>query len=376
MLPDSPNLFSTSESQPELLLIIPSFAYYIRKLLRQSTYQLQTALDGHGNTPSNPIKNLDVTLAQLYPQVSNRNLAVIQLEKLVLSHQNMWAKSQGQSPVLNKIKLEIFTWLGYHFEPTASQTVLIIDDVLENIALLSNILTSAGYQVHSAMSGQLAQSLVQEIQPDLILLDILMPDIDGYQVCQQLKKMPQTQAIPVIFLSALDSLDARAKAKEQGGVNYIAKPFTVNALLEKVTQHLPFPQPQAFMFGQHLEQLPTHEWNDQSNANIFDSKDGAFQVTVDGHYLRVNYQLARLFGYSSPQEMLTAIPNVWQHLYVDSQHQEVWLLCRQQVNQMISIPAQIYCKDGHILSIVEQVRAVQDSFGNLLLYEGIVQPQL
>lgn len=376
MLPDHPNLFSTSESQPEPLLIIPSFAYYIRKLLRQSTYQLQTVLDGDGSTPSNPIRDLDTTLAQLYPQVTNRNLAVIQLEKLVLSHQNMWAKTQGQSPVLKKIKLEIFIWLGYHFEPTPSQTVLIIDDVLENIALLSNILQSAGYQVHSAMSGQLALSLVQEIQPNLILLDILMPDIDGYQVCQKLKKMQKTQAIPVIFLSALDSLDDRAKAKELGGVNYIAKPFTVNTLLEKVTQHLPSPQPQAFKFDPHLEQLPTHEWNDQSNANIFDCEDGGFQVTVDGRYLRVNYQLARLCGYSSPQEMLTAIPNVWQDLYVDSQHQEVWLLCRQQVNQMISIPAQIYCKDGHILSIVERVRAVQDSFGNLLLYEGIVQPQL
>lgn len=369
-------LFFPSEFQPERLLVLPSFAYYIRKLLRQSAHQLQTALDRTENAPSNPIRDLDTTLAQLYPQVTICNMAVIQLEKLVLSHQNVRAKNQGQSPVLKTIEQEIFTWLGYHFKPVAPQSVLIIDDVLENIALLSNILQSTGYQVHSAMSGQLALNLVQEIQPDLILLDILMPDIDGYQVCQELKKMPQTQAIPVIFLSALDSLDDRAKATEFGGVNYITKPFTVNAILEKVMQHLPYPQPQAFMFSQRLGQLPTHSLNEQPNANVFDSADAAFQVTVDGRYLRINQQLARLFGYSSSQEMLTEIPNIWQHLYVDSQHQEVWQVCRQHVNQMISIPAKVYCQDSQILSIVEQVRAVQDSFGNLLFYEGIVQPQL
>ncbi|MDF5715795.1 MAG: response regulator [Rhizonema sp. NSF051] len=368
-------LFFPSEFQPEQLLMLPSFAYYIRKLLRQSAHQLQTALDRTGNVPSNPIRDLDTTLEQLYPQVTICNMAVIHLEKLVLSHQNVRAKNQGQSPVLKTIEQEIFTWLGYHFKPVTPQSVLIIDDVLENIALLSNILQSTGYQVHSAMSGQLALNLVQEIQPDLILLDILLPDINGYQVCQELKKMPQIQAIPVIFLSALDSLDDRAKATELGGVNYITKPFTVNAILEKVTQHLPYPQPQAFMFSQRLEQLPTHSLNEQPNANVFDSADAAFQVTIDGRYLRINQQLARLFGYSSSQEMLTAIPNIWQHLYVDSQHQEVWQVCRQHVNQMISIPAKVYCQDSQILSIVEQVRAVQDSFGNLLFYEGIVQPQ-
>ncbi|XHX76640.1 MAG: putative bifunctional diguanylate cyclase/phosphodiesterase [Stenomitos frigidus ULC029] len=116
--------------------------------------------------------------------------------------------------------------------------ILIVDDTPLNLRLLSNILTKAGYQVRQSLSGEMALRAVQALSPDLLLLDIMMPSMDGYTLCQTLKANPETASIPVIFLSALsDGLD-KARAFAVGGADYITKPFHVEEVLARVQNQL------------------------------------------------------------------------------------------------------------------------------------------
>ncbi|HAX77981.1 MAG TPA: hypothetical protein DCY88_19715 [Cyanobacteria bacterium UBA11372] len=119
---------------------------------------------------------------------------------------------------------------------TSPGDILIVDDAPENLRLLSTILKSQGYQVRQSINGQLALRAAQLNPPDLILLDISMPQMDGYEVCKHLKSSEKTRHIPVIFISALDREVNKVKAFELGGVDYITKPFHLKEVLMRV-QH-------------------------------------------------------------------------------------------------------------------------------------------
>lgn len=121
---------------------------------------------------------------------------------------------------------------------TGRENILIVDDKPDNLRLLSNILIAEGYKVRKALNGRLAIDAAQLEPPDLILLDIMMPEVDGYQICQDLKANPQTQEISVIFLSALDNVADKVKAFTVGGVDYITKPFQQEEVLARVKTHL------------------------------------------------------------------------------------------------------------------------------------------
>lgn len=116
--------------------------------------------------------------------------------------------------------------------------ILIVDDTPANLDVLSTMLTRHGYKVRPALSGALALKAAQSVPPDLILLDILMPGMDGYMVCEQLKEMEATRDIPVIFISALDDVRDKVKAFQSGGVDYITKPFQLREVLARIENHL------------------------------------------------------------------------------------------------------------------------------------------
>ncbi|MBW4471951.1 MAG: EAL domain-containing protein [Stenomitos rutilans HA7619-LM2] len=116
--------------------------------------------------------------------------------------------------------------------------ILVVDDTPQNLRLLSNILTKEGYQVRQALSGKMAMTAIQAVLPDLILLDIMMPEMDGYTFCQALKAKEETVAIPVIFLSALTDGSDKAKAFTVGGADYISKPFHLEEVIARVQNQL------------------------------------------------------------------------------------------------------------------------------------------
>jgi phosphoserine phosphatase RsbU/P len=120
----------------------------------------------------------------------------------------------------------------------AKADILVVDDGPTNIRLLTVMLSSLGYQVSTATTGELALSMIATAIPDLVLLDVNMPGMDGYQVCQTLKANPQTQDIPVIFISALDELMDKVKGFSVGGVDYITKPFQLPEVQVRVETHL------------------------------------------------------------------------------------------------------------------------------------------
>ncbi len=116
--------------------------------------------------------------------------------------------------------------------------ILIIDDTVNNLRVLSSILTKEGYSVRKALNWQMALTACQSALPDLILLDIMMPDVDGYEICQRLKAWDITAEIPVIFISALDDVFDKVKAFQVGGVDYISKPFDFQEILVRVHNQL------------------------------------------------------------------------------------------------------------------------------------------
>ncbi len=121
---------------------------------------------------------------------------------------------------------------------TSQKNILVVDDTPDNLRLLSAMLTGQGYEVRKALNGKLALSACQMLLPDLILLDISMPGMDGYEVCQQLKASDRTRHVPVIFISALDHVLDKVRAFETGGVDYITKPFQAAEVISRIENHL------------------------------------------------------------------------------------------------------------------------------------------
>lgn len=134
-----------------------------------------------------------------------------------------------------------------------SQSIVIVDDSPDNLRLLVGILSERGYKVRPAPSGARALATVHKDPPELILLDIMMPDMDGYEVCRQLKVEKHTRDIPVIFLSALNEVFDKVKAFQAGGVDYITKPFQVEEVLVRVNTHLVIQQQQRALASQNEE---------------------------------------------------------------------------------------------------------------------------
>lgn len=116
--------------------------------------------------------------------------------------------------------------------------ILIVDDIAENIKVLANILEDKNYKVRKALNGKIALRSLRSNPPDLILLDIKMPEMDGYEVCQQIKADPETQDIPIIFISALNEVFDKVKAFQLGGSDYITKPFQIEEVIARIENQL------------------------------------------------------------------------------------------------------------------------------------------
>lgn len=152
---------------------------------------------------------------------------------------------------------------------TCVAMILIVDDLPDNLRVLSATLSQHGYGVKCAKNGAIALRAALAAPPDLILLDVKMPDLDGYQVCQQLKAAPATSDIPVIFMSALDDVLDKVKAFDVGGVDYITKPFQVEEVLARIKSQLALQAAKAEIrnLNAELEQRVIQRTNQLAAAN-------------------------------------------------------------------------------------------------------------
>lgn len=270
-------------------------------------------------------------------------------------------------------------------------TILIVDDVPDNIQVLAMILESEGYRVRKAVSGQLAIQTASLSPPDLVLLDINMPVMDGFAVCERLKENPQTKAIPVIFLSALDETSSKVRAFELGGVDYITKPFHADEVLARVSTQIKL----------HLmQQQLTHQAEELQSRNVQlqveiqerqraeaelrqaesmyrslfeNASEGIFQLTSDGQYIAANPAMAEICGYDSPEEFMATITDIDHQFYVHSKRRFELAAYLKRYGEIANAESEIYRKDGSKIWINETIRAVTDSAGKLRFYEGTVQ---
>jgi putative two-component system response regulator len=152
-------------------------------------------------------------------------------------------------------------------------TVMVVDDTPGNLKFLGQVLHSAGYRVVQFPNGQMALQAAARNPPDLILLDIMMPGMDGFEVCQKIKLDASLQDIPVIFISALDDTESKLMAFSQGGVDYVTKPFQAEEVLARVKTHLSLKWMQGELkrYTNYLERLvqeKVHEIADSQLATI------------------------------------------------------------------------------------------------------------
>ena len=148
-------------------------------------------------------------------------------------------------------------------------TILIVDDAVENLQLLSQILTDRDYQIRVAKTGQEAIASVNADLPDLVLLDIILPDINGYEVCSTLKANEKTSAVPVVFISALNETADKLRGFAAGGADFISKPFVSEEILVRVKTHIEIGHLRSQLINQAAElQLK----NDQLQVELSERK--------------------------------------------------------------------------------------------------------
>ncbi len=195
--------------------------------------------------------------------------------------------------------------------------ILIVDDILENLQLLSEALLKLGYTVRSVTSGRMAIKTVKVKRPDVILLDIKMPEMDGYQVCRILKADEDLRSIPVIFISALDDVFDKVTAFESGGIDYITKPFQIEEVVARLENQLTIQRQQHLLEKEITTRRETEEVLYQSRALLASvlnsSLDGIAAMQAvrnpetgdieDFRCLVVNPVIARAFG-SNREEMM------------------------------------------------------------------------
>ena len=217
--------------------------------------------------------------------------------------------------------------------------VLVVEDTLANLQLLTEILSRAGYNVRSAGDGELALRSVNAKLPDIILLDIMMPGMDGFEVCRVLKSNDDTRSVPIIFISALEDVHSKKKGFEIGAVDYISKPFHAEEVLARVKTHLTISRLQVNIERQNerlLKEIAERNHAEQTlerlNAELelriqrrtaqlaesqaqircaFDlSPIGNALVGINGRILKVNTALCNILGYTEDELLSKTIQDI------------------------------------------------------------------
>ncbi len=251
------------------------------------------------------------------------------------------------------------------------KTILIVDDNPENIQILIENLESQ-YEIICTTNGEEALEIAfSEIQPDLILLDIIMPGMDGYEVCSRLKANPDTLHIPVIFITSLGKEVNETKGLNLGGVDFITKPFNVNVLQARITAALRLKQEISTreLLTHKLADLNKnleHEINKKTselkeaheNLKISERRyrsiyhnaiEGIYQITADDRLISASPSLAKILGYESGLEMVSSITDVPHQLYYNPEDHKYFKRELEEKGEITGFETQFKKKNGERL---------------------------
>ena len=267
----------------------------------------------------------------------------------------------------------------------ANANILIVDDQPDNLRTLSSILSGQGYKVRKAISGQIALETIRSQLPELILLDIKMPKMSGFEVCSTLKASADTCEIPIIFLSALDDVADKAKAFALGGADYITKPFQAEEVLLRIRHQLTIRQQQRQLIEQNLRLQQEMEERQRSEAALnragealqesedrfrsaFDHASiGMALIGTDEHWIKVNSALCNMLRYSE-SELLTTTSSALIH--PDDVAAYYCCLKKMLANEIRSCQQELryYCKPGRVIWVLMNSSLVRDTQGKPLYY--------
>ena len=268
--------------------------------------------------------------------------------------------------------------------------LVLVDDQLDNLRTLAAILKGQGYKVRKAISGETALGTIRSQPPDLILLDIRMPDMDGYEVCARLKADETTREIPIIFLSALDDITDKVKAFAVGGVDYITKPFQAQEVLTRVKQQLMIRQQQRQLVEQNRQLQREIQERQRSNVNLYhtrkvlqESEDrfrsafdyasiGMALIGLDDRWLKVNSTLCEMLGYLEPELLaLTVLHSL------SAEDAKRYTACLQSMlshqSQNCQLELQFFCESRQVIWVLMGISLVQNAQNQPLYYVAQLQ---
>ncbi len=175
--------------------------------------------------------------------------------------------------------------------------ILVVEDNPLSLRFLTRVLAEQGYRVRPATDGPLALQSVAAKAPDLILLDVKMPDMDGYEVCRRLKSDQRSRRVPVLFISALNDLSEKVKGFQAGGVDYITKPFEAEEILARVEIHLSLKELTEDLEEKVRERTEELQKSEENYRLLIESQaDLVVKVDTEGRFLFVSPSYCRMFG--------------------------------------------------------------------------------
>ncbi|MCI5209683.1 MAG: PAS domain S-box protein [Candidatus Electrothrix sp. ATG2] len=259
-----------------------------------------------------------------------------------------------------------------------SGEILVVDDTWENLKLLSELLTSAGYNVRPTGKPEVALASALKDPPDLALLDVRMPGMDGFELCRRLKQNKHTASIPVIFISALQDESAKLHGFEAGGVDFITKPFEERLVLARVETHLRLAQTQHELeternLLEHRVEKRTAELamrEAKFRSLVEQSSDWIWEVDTQGVYTYVGPNVRELLGYQ-PDEVLGKTPF---DLMPDNEAEKIKeIFCQSTAEKrpFRNLVNRNTHKDGHTVILESSGNPIFDTQGKLTGYFGV-----
>ena len=193
--------------------------------------------------------------------------------------------------------------------------ILVVDDTSTNRALLEEILSQDGYKVTTASSGAEALKLCVEIQPDLILLDVMMPDMDGFETCNRLKQSNATRDIPVVFITARTNPEDIVEGFNVGAIDYITKPVHQEDVCARVRAHIS----NRFLIRQRNQMaFMAQDHQKRSNFIVKDVSDAIISVCLPGRIESANASALHLFGYNLKEIIGKPLPELMLPNYAEA----------------------------------------------------------
>lgn len=243
--------------------------------------------------------------------------------------------------------------------------IVIVDDVIENLHLLITLLSNQGYKVRPSNSGRVALESIKRRKPELILLDIQMPEMSGYELCRRLQASEETCDIPIIFITASGDPDGAVKGLELGAVDYIVKPFHEEEVLARVKTHLENYRMRRYLAMESMRKEAKYQ------RIVEGLKDEYFFYSrkVQGELNFLSPSVKEILGYESHHFLAHIGDFLTDHKINETVKEEIALGLSGQHGPSYEI--EVFHKNGHKVRLNIKETPVKDAQGNLISFEGI-----